>query len=410
MPGRRLWFVGCLIWFVTACAAPPRELPSVAPREAGVDPAGLAQVDSIMGRLVAEKKIAGAVVAIARGGGMVHLKAYGAADLDSGRSMTTDAIFRIYSMTKSIVTAAALTLVDEGKLDLDAPVGHYVSELADLKLQNGQAPKRQPTTRDLMRHTAGFIYRGGPYDKHPPLEAENLDAMAQRLGELPLMYEPGEKWIYSLSIDVVGLVIERISGQKLDTFLQERIFTPLDMKDTGFFVPAEKMHRFTVNYNVQKDGALKQRDPANEKSKYAKKPGLLSGGGGLVSTARDYVRFLSMVQNDGTLHGVRVLHPETVALMKNDQLPKAAFPISFGSQVRHGTGFSLGFSVRTADTEWDPSGRVGEYGWGGFASTHHWVSPKDDLIVVTLEQRVPYTFETEFLLKKQIYDAVSSDR
>jgi CubicO group peptidase (beta-lactamase class C family) len=176
------------------------------------------------------------------------------------------------------------------------------------------------------------------------------------------------------------------------------------MRDSGFSVPAEKVGRFAGNYQREKDGLKEIDEPA--KSKYLKPPGLVSAGGGMVSTIRDYMRFLLMIDGGGALHGVRILSPESVKLMTTNLLPKEAFPIYFGNQKRHGTGFGLGFSVRTADTEWDPAGRVGEYGWGGAASTHYWVSTKDHLAVVTMEQTMPYTFDVEFAVKGLIYDAI----
>jgi CubicO group peptidase (beta-lactamase class C family) len=269
--------------------------------------------------------------------------------------MRPDAIFRIYSMTKAIVTAAALQLVDDGKLKLDAPIGESVPELRDLQVavaDGARAPSRPPTVKDLMLHTAGFLYGnadrpgGKLYQEKKPLEAPSLDEMARRLSAIPLAFDPGKDWVYSLSIDVLGLVIERVSGMKLDWFLEERLFRPLDMKDTGFFVPAEKLDRFAANY--QRSGNdLKRIDVP---SKYLKSPGLLSGGGGLVSTARDYLRFLLMVEGGGELQGRRLLSADAVRLMTTNQLPKEAFPIYFGKEIRHATGFGLGFSVgrRTA--------------------------------------------------------------
>ena len=236
------------------------------------------------------------------------------------------------------------------------------------------------------------------------MESVDLDEFARRLAALPLAFDPGKDWVYSHSTDVLGLVLERVSGMKLDRFLEERMFRPLDMKDTGFYVPAEKVDRFAANYQRGEKG-LKLIDAPRE-SKYLKRPGLLSGGGGLVSTARDYLRFLLMVEGGGALHGRRILSKESVRLMTTDQLPREAFPIYFGKQIRHGTGFGLGFSVRTADTDWDPQARAGEYGWGGAASTHYWVSPKDRIVVVTMEQTMPYTFDTEFAVKGLLYDAL----
>ncbi|MCA9072954.1 MAG: serine hydrolase, partial [Planctomycetaceae bacterium] len=237
-------------------------------------------------------------------------------------------------------------------------------------------------------------------------EAKDLEDFVNRLASVPLAYHPGEQWIYSNSIDVLGLVVQKVSGKPFDEFLQERIFDPLDMKDTGFFVPDDKRDRFAVNYERGKDG-LKPMTTWGVNEKYHSRPAVPSGGGGLVGTAGDYMRFLLMIANDGKWDGKQYLSEKSIRLMTTNQLPSAAFPISFGTQIRYGTGFSFGFSIRTENTEWDKAGHVGEYGWGGAASTHYWVSPEDDdLIVVTLEQVMPFNFETEWLLKPVIYDAV----
>jgi len=378
------------------CAAAPR-----------LSPEKLHSLDPVLDGMVAKKKLAGAIVLVAKDGEIVFERSYGMMDLEAATPMRPDAIVRIYSMTKAIVTAAALLLVDEGKLGLDDPVAKSIPEFKDLKVQTPEGlrdPSRPPTVKDLMLHTAGFTYGGGSrlpdklYQEKKPLESKDLDEMAAKLATIPLAFDPGKDWNYSLSIDVLGLVIERVSGKKLDRFLEERIFKPLGMGDTGFHVPAEKAGRFAANYERQGE-ELKRIDTP---SKYLKPATFLSGGGGLVSTARDYMRFLLMIDRGGE----GLLKPATVRLMTTDQLPREAFPIYFGKQVRHGTGFGLGFSVRTAATEWDPAAPVGEYGWGGAASTHYWTSPKDRLIVVTLEQTMPYTFDTEFAVKGLIYDAL----
>lgn len=398
-----------VLLFAAGCGPSLREVPEVRP-DASVS-GKLRRVDAVVEEMIAAKKLAGAVVVAAKDGQVVFTGSYGKMDLEAATAMRPDAIFRIYSMTKAIVSAAALVLVDEGKLKLDAPIGESIPELRSLQVaapEGNRAPLRSPTVKDLLLHTAGFLYGnadrpgGKLYQEKKPLEAANLDDMAKRLAGIPLSFEPGKDWVYSLSIDVLGLVIERVSGTKLDRFLEERIFKPLDMRDTGFFVPAEKLDRFAANY--QRAG--KELKRIDVPSKYLKSPGLLSGGGGLVSTARDYLRFLLMVEGGGELHGTRILSAESVRLMTTNQLPKEAFPIYFGKEIRHATGFGLGFSVRTADSAWDPTARAGEYGWGGAASTHYWVSPKDRIVVVTMEQTMPYSFETEFAVKGLIYDAL----
>jgi CubicO group peptidase (beta-lactamase class C family) len=269
------------------------------------------------------------------------------------------------------------------------------------------------TIADLMRHTSGYGYGNEANEvvdtamkQHDPLNTKvPLSRLQTKLDRIPLLFEPGTDWVYGISTDVLGRVIEVASGKTLLGFLDERIFKPLDMKDTGFYVPAEKVHRFANNYNSDGKGNLTIADSAKE-SRYLQLPIFEGGGGGLVSTARDYMRFLLMIQNDGKFDGKRYLKAETVALMKNSQVPESAGWVTFGDEVREGVGFSFGFSVRVKMSDWDPDGRVGEYGWGGMASTHYWVSPKDDLVVITLEQILPYSFLTEFKVKGLIYDAI----
>ena len=236
------------------------------------------------------------------------------------------------------------------------------------------------------------------------MESAGLDQMAERLSHVPLAFDPGTDWMYGVSTDVLGRVIEVASGESLDVFLRKTIFEPLNMTDTAFNVPPAKLPRFAPNYSRSPEGLKVIDAPAD--SKFAKRVTFFSGGGGLVSTARDYMRFLSMIERGGKLDGHRILRPETVKLMTSNQLPEKAFPIYFGKEIRYGTGFGLGFCVRTEIIKWDTAGHVGEYGWGGAASTHYWVSPSDRLIVLTFEQIMPYQWDTEFGVKKIIYDAV----
>ena len=226
------------------------------------------------------------------------------------------------------------------------------------------------------------------------------------MGRIPLHYEPGTAWQYSVGTDVLGRIVEVASGLTFDVFLEKRIFQPLDLKDTGFFVPAEKVNRFAALYHYDEKGGLMLQD-ASGTSEYLKKPRFLSGGGGLVSTTRDYLRFLSLIHNHGKLGGVRLLKPATVDLMTHNDLPASILPIRFGEKLSHGLGFGLGFSARVEHSDkWDPASPVGEWGWGGFASTHYWASPKDDLVVVTMEQTVPFNLNLETGLKGVIYSAI----
>jgi CubicO group peptidase (beta-lactamase class C family) len=390
-----------------------REIPIVPPAKAGLAEAKLAEVDRFMERSVAEQKIAGGIVMVSHKGKIGFFHTYGLMDREAKKPMRPDTIFRIYSMSKAITTAAALNLYDARKLGLDDPVSRYIPSFANLKVaapDGLRSPSRPMTIRDLMLHTSGLTYGSGPgplteaYTRLKPMESADLAEMTERLSQAPLAFDPGADWAYSASIDVLGRVIEVVSGQGLDVFLQKRVFDPLNMPDTAFNVPLEKLARFASNYSRSTNG-LKVIDTPME-SKYGKRVTFFSGGGGLVSTARDYMRFLAMIENGGILDGHRILRAATVKLMTSNQLSEKAFPIHFGKEIRFGTGFGLGFSVRTEITQWDLAGHVGEYGWGGAASTHYWVSPADKLIVVTLEQIMPYQWDTEFGVKKIIYDAI----
>ncbi len=383
----------------------------------------LAKVGEIMNGFVKDKRIAGGIVLVARHGKVVFEETYGHRQLGDEQPLAADTIFRIYSMSKAITSAAALMLVEEGKLDLDAPVAKYLPEFADLKVTDGESvsdgkterPAKSPmTVKDLFRHTSGLTY-GNPagnttekvfeatqvLDRH-----SDLELMATKLGQIPLAFDPGTKWNYGASIDVLGCLVQKVSGQPLEEFLQQRIFEPLSMTDTAFYVPAEKQGRFAANYYHDDKGRFIIRDdPAH--SDYLLKAGLPSGGGGLVATASDYMRFLLMIANDGKWDGKRLLSPESVELMRTNQLPEGVKWIGFGDDERTGVAFGLGFSVTMEPNDQkNPGAKQGEYGWGGAASTHYWLSPEDDLIVVTMERRWPYSPETEIALKPVIYGAI----
>ena len=392
------------------------EIPTAAPEDVGMSSAKLAKVDEALNELVEQKRLAGGTVVIARRGKIVHFKSYGMADIESERPMKNDAIMRFYSMSKAITSAAVMILVDDGKLNVNDAVSKYIPELSNVNVTTADglvAPQRDVTIADLLRHTAGYTYGGSPqpasdaaFKEADPLDpTRTLKQMGERLADVPLAFQPGEDWVYGISIDVLGRVIEVASGRSLDKFLKQRIFKPLGMKDTGFFVPEKKHDRFAQIYNSDEKGKLSVGD--NEGGRNFTRPrAFLSGGGGLVSTARDYLRFLMMIQQGGILDGERIVSEMSVQLMTTSQLPKEVPHIYFGDQQRVGVGFSFGFSVREKMSDWDPAGRVGEYGWGGMASTHYWVSPKDDLIVITLEQTLPYSFMTEFAVKGLIYEAI----
>lgn len=400
-----------ILFLSFSCAAFAKEIPAD-PRAAGIQPESVAKARNHVQKLVDDGDVGGAVVVVSRNGKLAMFEAFGKRNLESGEAMTTDSIFRIYSMTKPVTSVAIMMLVEAGELELDAPVDKYLPELAGLKLLNGEEPGRSMTIRDLLRHSAGLTY-GFMWDQAAELYRKSkignssvtLDKMVKDLGRLPLLHEPGTTFSYSVATDVLGRVVEVVSEQTLDQFFLEKIFNPLSMNDTAFSVPPEKLNRFTTNHGAGEENQLKVID-APETSKYREGESVfLSGGGGLVSTAADYLRFCQMLLNNGELDGVRLLKDSTVKSMVTNQLPASALPIGIGD-VRDGVGFGLGFSVRMEKSEKERAGRVGEYGWGGAASTHFWISPKDNLIVITLRQHMPYQWTLETDLKPIFYDGL----
>lgn len=406
-----VWLAVCAL----VSAALAQEMPLAKPADVGMSGEKLAQVNAAVQKLVDEQKVAGAITVVARQGKIVHFETLGMRDVENNKPMEPDTIMRFYSMTKPITSVAAMILYDEGKFRLDDPLAKHIPELEGLKVyresENGETeyvePKRPATVRDLMRHTSGFTYGifsntsvDMMYRQKFVFGSDNLQAMVRKLGEIPLLYQPGTKWHYSVSTDVLGYLVERLSGEKLDVFFQERIFEPLDMKDTGFYVPKDKVDRFASCYGPNPSGGLKVTADLGA-NQFLTAPTLLSGGGGLVSTARDYTRFCQMLLNKGELNGTRLLKPETVEMMTKNQLPPNVY---WGGN----NGFGLGFSVRLRPA---PSGKahVGEYGWGGAASTHFWISPRDDLAVVALSQYMPFSGQLQDAVKPLVYNALIVD-
>jgi len=373
-----------------------RELPIASPQHVGMSPEKLAGVKPAVQALVDDEKIAGASVVVARKGSIVLSETFGMVDMEAQKPMQTDTIFRFYSMTKPITSVAVMMLYEEGKLKLDEPVSRYIPEFEGLKVYadsgEHEDPARPMSVRDLLRHTSGLTYGyfgNTPVDKmyrsrNVLGRQSSLEDMAGKLSEIPLLYPT----------DVLGYLVQKVSGQSLDVFFKERIFKPLEMKDTAFHVRRQKVDRFAVCYGPKVDGGLKVVDEPL-KSEYLRKPALFSGGGGLVSTARDYMRFCQMLLNKGQLDGTRLLQVETVEMMTSNQLPDGVTRGESG-------GFGLGFSVQTVEG----TSPVGEYGWGGMASTHFWISPKDELAVVALSQRIPYSGQLENAIKSIIYGSI----
>ena len=388
------------------------ELEFTTPHHVGVSDKKLSKISPVVNKLIKDKKLAGASVMVARAGKVCFHEVYGYMDIENNKLMKKETLFRIYSMTKAITTSAVMQLAESGSIKVNDPIGKYIPELNDLKVYGDIDKKKVDITiAQLMTHTSGLIYRyKGEYGKlltnSDALNKKNdLKEMSKKMGETPLFFRPGTDWAYGTSTDVLGYLIEKVSGKKLDIYLSENFFTPLGMTDTSFFVPKEKVERFAVNYHSDGKGKLYIKDDPS-KSRYLEKPKLLSGGGGLVSTISDYMKFLMMIRNGGSFNGVKFLKPETVDLMTQNQVSEKVGWIKFGKEVRDGIGFGYGFSVCEELSKFDPARKVGDYGWGGAASTHYWVSPVDDLIVITMEQTMPYSFMLETALKPIIYNSI----
>ena len=349
--------------------------PTSQPTHDAIDETILRQID----RGVAQ----GVVTLVEHKGELIHASAHG--DAAPAKPMTRDAVFRIYSMTKPITAVAAMLLVEEEKLALDDPITKHLPKLANLETVDGEDLEREITVRDLLCHTSGFVYgfNAGEltplYRRARIMQADDLPAMVERLATVPTAHQPGVKWSYGVSTDVLGAVIELASETPLDEFFAKRIFEPLGMKDTGFFVREDQRERFTATYSAR--GAVMD-EPG--KSEFLKQDRLRSGGGGLVSTADDYLKFARMLARGGE----PILEKSTVAAMTKNQLDDALVPIAIFGMPMPGTGFGLGMSVKVEE---DFPGSLGEYGWSGAATTSFSVAPEAELIVITMAQRMPLT-------------------
>ncbi|MGH7605300.1 MAG: serine hydrolase domain-containing protein, partial [Gemmatimonadaceae bacterium] len=396
--------------FAPSLAWPQSPSTAPAPRLiAGFDPARLARIDQFLQGYVDENKIAGAVALVLRDGNPVYEKAVGWADKESGRRMTTDAIFRIASQSKAITSTAILMLVEEGKIALDDPVSKFIPQFAHTTVatrsDTGRVitnAKREITIKDLLTHTSGISY-GVDAIVAPLYSAKGLGPAAgwgwytadkdepicttmERLATLPFVAQPGEKWVYGYSIDVLGCVVERASGIPLDQFFRTRITKPLGMNDTFFFAPSDKKQRVVTVYMNDSSGSSsvvstgtngrvrRAPDGPRGQGNYIVGPRRsFAGGAGLLSTARDYSRFLQMIANGGELDGVRILSPKTIALMTTNQVGDL-----FGAPA---SGFGLGFSINE-QVGGDNLASVGSYGWGGAYASQYKVDPKEHLIMV----------------------------
>ena len=391
-------------------------LPTATPAAVNLRADGLARLDSAMNALVNEQKLPGIVVAIVRNGRVAHWKAFGNRVTDPGDPMERTDLFRIYSMTKPIASTGLMMLVEEGKVKLEDPVSKYVPELARVKVHTASGlvePNRPITVRDLLRHTSGLTYGlfgASPVDSlymkaRPAENATDLADLVTRLAQLPLLAQPGTVFNYSFSTDVVGRVIEVASGMSLDRFLAARVFGPLKMHDTFFEVPADKRSRFTGYYARQGSRWLLTDSP--DSGTYTRPAKVLSGGGGLVSSTPDYVRFMQTILNGGELDGVRILKQRTVHEMLRNQLPGEAVPINLtAADTIRTTGFGLGFAV-VVDVNNTSLGPAGTAGWGGYANTFFFIDPTNNLAAVVMTQFFPFgAHNLDSLFRRLVYAAL----
>ena len=401
----------------------------------GLDAQRLERItDHIERNYIGPQKIAGCQITVNRRGHQAYFRNFGSMDLERGKPMSDDAIFRIYSMTKPIASVALMTLYEKGYFQLNDPVSrvvpswknHRVWVSGEGEAMVTEAPRRPVSFRDVLSHAAGLTYGGGLPGVGVQHPIDNIyrglkirsngssDSMAEfmdKLSQVPLRYHPGEAWMYSLATDVCGALVELISGKPLAQYLQDEIFGPLGMTDTAFWVAQDKLDRFCANYQRGPDKRLKlMDDPAT--SDFTREPGFKSGGGGLTGTSADYMRFCEMLRRGGELDGHRVLGPRTLEMMHMNHLAggKDLTQLAIGGfseTANEGVGFGLGFASTMGVVETGALG-AGDYYWGGAASTIFWVDPKEEITCVFMTQLMPSgTFNFRGQLKSLVYSAIT---
>jgi CubicO group peptidase (beta-lactamase class C family) len=401
----------------------------VKPESVGFSSERLERLHALMQQAVDKKQIAGIVTILARHGKIVDYRTYGERDMAAGAPMTKDVIFRDYSMTKPVTGVAMMILYEQGKWLPSDPIAKFIPEFAHLKVYKGldadgnmilADPDHAPTMRELMSHTAGFTYGffgDTPVDKMYRdahiLDSKNLQEFIDKVARLPLLYQPGKGWTYSVSMDIEGYIVEKLSGQTLPDFMRNQIYKPLDMKDAGFFVPADKRGRFSAVYTTGPNGELvtAAASSSGRSTDYAKEPGMPSGGGGMVSTAEDYYRFAQMLLNGGELDDKRILSPASVKLMTSNHVPTELLTGQFGigAQVmRPGFGYGFNCAVVFDPPEANlPEGK-GTFFWDGAAGTWFWDDPTNDVVFIGMIQRMlgPASPNLEFESRAVVYGAL----
>ncbi len=370
------------------------------PGAMGMSSERLARLDAVMHQYVDQGMLSGVQTAIMRRGELVHFDTYGYQDMDSEAPLQDNSIWRIYSMTKPIVSVGLMMLYEEGRFQLNDPVAKYIPAFADLQVYHEdeglKSAQNQMKIIDILRHTSGIGYGWGPgsyvdsvYQSVDFFSIATTKDLNEILASTPLYFEPGTAWRYGLSVDVSGYLIEVLSGMPLDEYLEQKIFTPLGMTDTSFEVPDDKEDRFVSNYQPQPDGSMKLIDHPSW-SPYTKEVTHFSGGGGLVSTTSDYMKFCQMLINGGDLNGSQILSPKTIELMTQNHTEGIAH--HSGGPVKlpaNGNDFGLGFSVVTDLAETRAIGSEGVYGWGGLAGTFFRIDPEEELVYIMMIQIIP---------------------
>jgi len=407
--------------------AKPSDIVVTKPESVGFSSERLARLHANMHKEVDEKRLAGVVTLVARHGKIVDVDVYGKKDLASGAPMTQDTIFRIFSMTKTVTGVAMMILYEEGKWRPGDPISKYIPEFAHLKVFKGvdssgnmivEDPVHAPTMQELMDHTAGFtygIFGDGPVDKAYQsagvMGSKNLQDMIDKLAKIPLLYQPGTKWVYSVSMDIQGYIIEKLSGQTFPEFVYDRITKPLGMNDSDFMVPKDKWNRFATLYGENAKGELVPQSSAGLTGDYTAEPGMPSGGGGMVSTAHDYFRFAQMLLNGGELDGVRILAPATVQLMSSNHLAPSLMTGEFSigpETIRPGMGWGYDCAVFTDPAMANEIVGKGTFFWLGAADTWYWIDPTNDIVFVGMTQHMigPYQPNVEQLSRPTLYQAL----
>lgn len=402
------------------------DLNEVAPHSAGFSVERLERItDHLTANYIEPGKISGCQIAVARHGHTAYFRNLGQMDRERGKPVADDTIFRIYSMTKPITSIALMQLYERGLFQLNDPVQRVIPGWRDQQVYVGgegenvelKSPDSPMTFRHLLSHTAGLSYGATdhPVDKlyraHRVRrdQGETLSSFVDKLANVPLHFQPGERWLYSYATDVCGHLVEALSGQQLDEYFAEHIFTPLGMQDTGFHVPEGKQSRFAANYERSPDKSLKLLDDP-ERSPYLGEPSFFSGGGGLVGTTADYLRFCEMLRCGGKAGDARIIGSRTLDLMTRNHLSGGDLSTmavgAFSETAYDGVGFGLGFAMTLDEVATGAMG-CGDYYWGGAASTIFWVDPKEDLVVVFMTQLMPSaTFNFRGQLKNIIYSAI----